>query len=141
MSGLRLSDNIEVRVFHSQLADEVRAVHGARCPCCLKVMVKPRRQSIVNKRRRDKITVAHDKPVGMGGDPTVWVFACLGCNGDQAARPFAAWASQLARSGDARAAAVAALAHFIATFLERTRHGKPAGPVSTTAVVDAVAGR
>lgn len=63
--------------------------------------------------RRDIRTVAHDTPVGYGGNHAVWVFTCLECNMQQGARTFRQWARWLDRIGDSRAAAVHTLADTI----------------------------
>ena len=111
--------NHYVRMYHNQLADIVALEHRYRCPCCGHTMVTPRRDTPANNRRRDLRTVAHDKPVGFGGDPRIWVYACQGCNTNQAGLSFRSWSLLLRHRGDRRAAAVAALADRIDNFLER----------------------
>lgn len=114
MSKDNAYQNVEMQVFHAELANRVRVVHGKRCPCCARVMVPPGRTK--QKARRDLRTVAHDLAVGYGGDPTVWVFACFGCNHDQGMLTFRLWSQRLRMRGDERAGAVAALADMVEKF-------------------------
>lgn len=116
--------NSEFRTFDNKLAERVRAEHGSRCPCCGHPMVKPRKSNMAAKTRRDRITVAHNWPVGFGGDPTVWVYACSGCNSEQKGRTFRAWSQGLARASDPRAERVAALADVIDEFVKDRAHAK-----------------
>lgn len=127
--------NKDLKRFHSKLADSVWQAHGQRCPCCRYPMLTPRKHNALNIRRRDRITVAHDRPVGFGGDATVWVFACQGCNSDQGNRTFRGWSIVLEREGDRRAAFVADLADRIDIYMrgKDNGHGNVAGPVSADA--------
>jgi hypothetical protein len=130
------ASNQELRTFENQLALRVKAQHGSRCPCCGHPMVQPRRDNNMTKRRRDRQTVAHNQPVTFGGDATIWVYACNGCNGDQKGLTFRAWSRGLARAEDPRAAAVAALADTIDEFLKeraRAKFSQPSRSVSATA--------
>lgn len=111
--GNRIATNLEMRIFHSDLAVAAQKHFGANCPCCRYPMVKPRKRNEANRRRRDKITVAHDRGVSDGGNPERWVYACQGCNTDQGMRTFKAWSLALQHAGDRRAGFVAELAAFI----------------------------
>lgn len=105
--------NVEMRTFHCDLATKLQVLHRTRCPCCSKVMVVPRKSSPASNRRRDLRTVAHDRPRGFGGDPTVWVYTCQDCNNGQGTRTFRAWAMSLDRMNDERATRVHALADIV----------------------------
>lgn len=111
--------NRDMRIYHGRFADEVDHEHRGRCPCCGHPMVRPRRDNPTNSRRRDRRSIAHNEPVGYGGDPTVWVYACQGCNADQGTLSFRAWSFQLHRRSDARAGAVAALADRIEAHIRK----------------------
>ena len=127
--------NCEFRTFENKLAERVRAEHGSRCPCCGHPMVQPRKSNLVAKKRRDRITVAHNWPVGFGGDPTIWVYACNGCNNDQKGQTFRAWSQGLARAEDPRADRVAALADIVDDFVKeknRVRFSQSARSVPAT---------
>jgi hypothetical protein len=119
MTQHNIFENREMRTFFNGLATEVQTIHGNRCPCCLSPMVKPRKNNDANRRRRDKITVAHDRPVGFGGNQESWVYACQGCNTDQMNRTFRAWSFDLRRTGDRRADLVSALADRIDAYNRR----------------------
>lgn len=111
--------NQALRIHHNELATQVRAIHGSRCPCCGHPMVNPRRNNIQNQRRRDRQTVAHNVPVG---NDTVWVYACNGCNYDQGQLTFRQWSLALKFKDDRRAPLVAALADIVETYLrEKSR--------------------
>lgn len=130
--GNRIATNLEMRIFHSDLAVAAQQRFGQICPCCRHPMVKPRKRNEANRRRRDKITVAHDRGVGDGGNPERWVYACQGCNTDQGARPFKMWAEALRYAGDRRAVFVAELAEFIYQYYgERNVLPAPSGPPTT----------
>lgn len=108
--------NLEMRTFHTDLAVEVEKKFGSLCPCCRNPMVRPRKRNDTNRRRRDKISVAHDHAVSNGGSPQRWVYACQGCNTDQGSRSFKVWAASLRHADDRRAGFVAELADIIAAF-------------------------
>lgn len=113
--------NHVLRVHHNVLATRMQLIYRMRCPCCRHPMVTPRKKNITSVKRRDRMTVAHDRAVGLGGDDEVWVFACQGCNSEQGSRTFRMWASVLERAQDRRAAFVAELADHIDAYLKE-RH-------------------
>lgn len=103
-----------LRVFHASLASDLRKEYRRNeCPCCGRAMFhgKPRRKG--DETRRDRATVAHDIATGYGGNPAVWVWACLQCNADQADVPFWNWGKVLERRGDPRADRVLRLAGLV----------------------------
>ncbi len=110
--------NLDVKTFHCDLAIAVEKAHRSRCPCCGNPMVTARRRNLQSKKRRDLKSVAHDAPHNLGGDATVWVYACRGCNSDQGPRTFRQWAGLLTLRQDPRAAMVAALADYIERYQE-----------------------
>ena len=114
----------ELKVFHSSLADEVRARLGPACPCCRFPMVKPRRRNATAQNRRDRPSVAHNVATAFGGNPEVFVIACVGCNQDQRHWSFRQWANSMTLSGDRRAGHVAEVADIVEEWLART--GTPA---------------
>lgn len=105
--------SLKRRMLTAGLAEEVQELHGNRCPCCNRVMVKHRASKTRWKVPSDHPTAAHDIATGHGGNPVVWVFACNRCNLEQGTRTFEQWARHLAYYGDERAPLVAALATFI----------------------------
>lgn len=116
--------NMEMRTFHCDLAYKVQQEHRSRCPCCAKPMIRAAHRRGKNDARRDVRTVGHDQPVGFGGDHTSWVYICSACNKDQGARTFRVWSRALARIGDDRADAVAALADIFDQHYRSNAHAK-----------------
>lgn len=106
---------------HSHLAHIVGEMNGSRCPCCKHPMVTPRKKNLANVQRRDRKTVAHNAATSFGGDDTVWVYACNGCNNDQGNRTFRSWSQHLDRLGDPRAANVRQLAAIVETYIDTHR--------------------
>lgn len=102
----------------ARLHEAVEALHGSRCPCCDKIMVRHRRSQTRWRVPRDHPTVAHDVATGCGGNPDVWVYTCLACNAAQGILSFEEWARHLAYYGDKRAERVDKLARFIIQWCE-----------------------
>lgn len=114
--------NRALRTHYNELATQVQITHGSRCPCCGHPMVNPRKSNTANQKRRDRMTVAHNVPVGRGGNDTIWVYACNGCNNDQGQLTFRQWSLALKFKEDRRAPLVAALADIVETYLrEKSR--------------------
>lgn len=91
-----------------------------RCPCC-GVRMRAGRLAAYQRQPRDFRTRGHDYPVGRGGDVSVFVYMCHGCNGDQGSSGLVTWARNLIHSGDRRAEAVTALAVFVRSWVEQRR--------------------
>lgn len=126
--------NQYLRVHHAELADRARRIYRDRCPCCLNPMVNPRRNNVANVKRRDRQTVAHNVPTGYGGDDTIWVYACNGCNYDQGQLTFRQWSIALKYREDKRAPNVAALADIVEAYLREKAHGRYSRFACTPAV-------
>lgn len=116
--------NHVLRVHHNELATRVQLLHGSRCPCCRYPMVSPRRKNAASVKRRDRMTVAHDRAVGFGGSDEVWVYACQGCNSDQGVRSFRQWSHVLERLADRRAVFVAELADVVDAYLKEKNRAR-----------------
>lgn len=107
-----------------RLHEAVSATHGRACPCCgtgMRWKGRFKRPGAIQP--GDMATRAHDRPVAHGGDPDVWVWACLRCNNEQGVLDFVAWARKLVRSSDRRAERVVALAVVVRTWVSNNRKG------------------
>jgi hypothetical protein len=116
--------DLSLRVFGAELSIAAEAEFGfMKCPCCRTPMYRGRKGDKVHH-QRETPTMAHDVPVAVGGNPLVWVHACLRCNNQQGSLTFAQWAAKLRRAGDRRAEHAQKLADFIDRW--RRENGVPA---------------
>lgn len=83
-----------------------------KCPCCgVHMTRKPVRK--FKRTPANQQTVAHDFPVGRGGDRAQWFWGCSRCNNDQGVLDLVTWARKLVYGDDPRTERVVALATFI----------------------------
>lgn len=93
-------------------AAKARFGGGAICPSCRgRMQDKPTRR--FQAPPPDKKTIGHDFSVAKGGDPSVWVYQCNRCNGDQGSLDLVTWSRKLVQCGDPRAEHVIELAEFV----------------------------
>lgn len=89
------------------------------CPCCGVNMRSGRGLKAGRPMPRNVRTDGHDVAVSRGGDPSVWLAICYGCNNDQGWLSFATWARMLLLADDKRASRVAEVALFVAAWKDK----------------------